>query len=208
MVPVELEYDGSVLKFDKELSELDKLVIDFVSLLDKSHIDYAIVSGYVAILLGRSRTTEDIDLFVEPKSEEQFLLFCTYLTKSGFNLLNAEDPHDAYSLMKEGSSLRVISGNRIFPNFELKLPKSGISKVTMEEKVKAQINGHHINMSSLELQIAYKLYLGSDKDLDDARHLYRLLKDKLDDTKFKYFVKEMRIGKNTLKEALGDDVEA
>ena len=77
----------------------------------------------------------------------------------------------------------------------------------MEEKVKAQINRYHINTSSLELQIAYKLYLGSDKDLDDARHLYRLLKDKLNDTKFKYFIKEMKIGKDTLKEALGDDVE-
>lgn len=178
-----------------------------MSLLDKSRIDYVLVSGYVAILLGRSRTTEDVDLFVEPKSEGQFLLFCKYLTKSGFNLLNAEDPHDAYDLMKEGSSLRVIFGDKIFPNFELKLPNSGISKVTMKEKVKAQINRYHINTSSLELQIAYKLYLGSDKDLDDARHLYRLLKDKLNYTKFKYFIKEMKIGQDTLKEALGDDAE-
>jgi predicted nucleotidyltransferase len=208
VVSVVFEYDGKTLKLDKELSDLDKLVIDFVSLLDKSHIDYVIVSGYIAILLGRSRTTEDVDLFVDPTSEEQFLLFCEYLTKSGFNLLNAEDPHDAYDLMKEGSSLRVIFGNKIFPNFELKLPRSDISKVTMEEKVKAQINGHRINTSSLELQIAYKLYLGSDKDFDDARHLYRLLKDKLNNDKFKYFIKEMKIGKKTSKEALGDDIEA
>ena len=31
-----------------------------------------------------------------------------------------------------------------------------------------------INISPIELQIAYKIYLGSDKDYEDARYLYLL----------------------------------
>ena len=59
---MDMEYTDRVLKFQKELSELDRLVIDFVRVLDKSGTSYVIVSGYIAILLGRSRTTEDVVL--------------------------------------------------------------------------------------------------------------------------------------------------
>ena len=30
------------------------------------------------------------------------------------------------------------------------------------------------------MQIAYKLTLGTEKDIEDARHLYKVFKDKLD----------------------------
>jgi hypothetical protein len=43
--------DKKEIILDKELNNLDKFVIDFVSLLD----NYVIVSGYVSILFGRSR---------------------------------------------------------------------------------------------------------------------------------------------------------
>jgi hypothetical protein len=189
---------------NKELDNLDKLVLDFVRLMP---FDYVIISGYIAILFGRSRTTEDVDLFIEPKSEKQFLEFCEALRRSGFNLLNAEDANEGYLMMNEGSSLRVVYGGAIFPNFELKLPRSNIAKITMAEKTKVVINNETINTSSLELQIAYKLYLGSDKDFDDARHLYRLLKDKLDIVKFKYFLSKINVDRTVIKDALGENIE-
>ena len=37
-----------------------------------------------------------------------------------------------------------------------------------------------IYISPIELQIAYKLYLGTDKDLEDAFFLYELFKEKID----------------------------
>ena len=48
------------IKLNKELNKLDKFVIDFCKLLDR----YVIVSGYVSILFGRSRSTEDVDLLI------------------------------------------------------------------------------------------------------------------------------------------------
>ena len=48
---------------DRELSNLDKLVLKFIKILEK-HVDYVIISGYVSILLGRSRATEDVDVFI------------------------------------------------------------------------------------------------------------------------------------------------
>jgi len=40
--------------------------------------------------------------------------------------------------------------------------------------------GQETNQSSLELQIPFKLYLGSQKDIEDARHLYKVVQDHLD----------------------------
>ena len=53
--------DKNTIKLSKELSELDKIVIRFIDIL-KKYTDYVIVSGYVAILLGRDGGTEDIDI--------------------------------------------------------------------------------------------------------------------------------------------------
>ena len=55
--------DKKEIILDKELNELDKYVLEFIKILEK-HVDYVIISGYVSILLGRSRSTEDIDLFI------------------------------------------------------------------------------------------------------------------------------------------------
>jgi hypothetical protein len=202
---MELERMGNTIRLkNKELNNLDRLVLDFISLID---FDYVIVSGYVAILFGRSRTTEDIDLFINPRSEEEFHSFCNSLKKRGFNLLNAADAKEAYGLLKEGISLRVIKGEEVFPNFELKLMSSSLSKTSMSERIKLILDDGQLYLSPLELQIAYKLYLGSDKDFEDARHLYRFLKAYLDVDKLKYFLKEMRIRKGTVKGILGEDIE-
>ena len=49
---------------EKELSNLDNFVHQFIGLLESLKIEYTIVSGYVSILLGRSRGTEDVDILI------------------------------------------------------------------------------------------------------------------------------------------------
>jgi len=45
-----------------------------------------------------------------------------------------------------------------------------------------------INISPLELQIAFKLYLGSDKDIEDAAYLYEIFSAHLSKFKIKHFM--------------------
>ena len=52
-----MRLDDGVLHLDKELSLLDEFVIDVTSILDDLGVGYVVVSGYVAILTGRSRAT-------------------------------------------------------------------------------------------------------------------------------------------------------
>ena len=48
-------------------------------------------------------------------------------------------------------------------------------------------------ISSLELQIPFKLYLGSEKDIEDAKYLYNLFKDKIDLILLKEFNQKFKI---------------
>jgi hypothetical protein len=63
---------------------------------------------------------------------------------------------------------------------EVKMPKTSIDEFTLKNKKKVIINGKTIFISPFELQIAFKIKLGSEKDYEDARHLYRLFKEYLD----------------------------
>ncbi|MCX6710575.1 MAG: hypothetical protein NTZ02_00615 [Candidatus Woesearchaeota archaeon] len=66
---------------NKQLTPLDNIVIKFISVLDKCEIDYVIVSGYVAILFGRSRSSEDIDIIIEKITYNSFIKFWQEMNK-------------------------------------------------------------------------------------------------------------------------------
>ena len=66
---------------NKELTLLDKLVLKFLKAID---FKYVIISGYIAILFGRSRNTEDVDLFIEKISAQRFNNFCVKIDSLGF----------------------------------------------------------------------------------------------------------------------------
>ena len=87
---------------NRELNKLDNFFLNFTKLLD----NYVIVSGYVSILFGRSRATEDIDVFIKKFSYDDFKKLYKELDKTGFWCINAENPKEVFSYLKEGNSIR------------------------------------------------------------------------------------------------------
>jgi hypothetical protein len=59
---MEIEFKEDKIIFNRELSLLDSFVLSFTEHLASNNIKYVIVSGYVAILFGRSRISEDVDI--------------------------------------------------------------------------------------------------------------------------------------------------
>ena len=102
---MEYEFDGKTLIIDKELSDLDKFVIEFVNILDKCNIKYVIISGYPAIFFGRSRATEDVDMFIEKIPKEKFLEIWE-ASKENFDCIITSDPEDAYGYLSDNFALR------------------------------------------------------------------------------------------------------
>ena len=74
------------IRLVKELNDLDKLVIDFVRILDRNNVKYVLVSGYVSILFGRSRSSEDIDIIVKKIPKRRFAVLWEDLSKKNFAL--------------------------------------------------------------------------------------------------------------------------
>lgn len=191
---MEIDLKKNVIKVDKELSELDLLVLKFTEILQSMKIDYVIVSGYVAILFGRSRQTEDIDLFVEEISFEKFLGFWKKLEEEGFECINESNPGNAFNdYLEEKLALRFAEKGTLQPNFELKIPKTDLNYYSLKNKVVVELNGKKLNTSKIELQIAFKLYLGSEKDLEDAIHLWEIFKSKLYMPLFAGFAKRLNV---------------
>lgn len=164
---------------NKNLSKLDKFVKTFIRILEK-HLKYVIMSGYVAILFGRNRSSEDVDIFIEKTDYDNFKKFWDEVYKK-FECINAQDPKEAYyDYLSDGIAIRFSRKNEFIPNFEIKFPKIELDSWTLSERKRVIVNNYGLFVSPLELEIPYKLFLGSDKDIEDAKFLYALFKKHLD----------------------------
>ncbi|MDD3245229.1 MAG: hypothetical protein PHU47_03725 [Candidatus ainarchaeum sp.] len=179
---------------DKVLNQLDKLTIDFITVLDKYNIRYVLISGYVAILFGRSRNSEDIDLFVENIDFETFKKIWTDLSIK-FECVILDDVNDAFfEYLNQGLPLRFAIKNTFIPNIEVKIAKMKLDIWALKNKKEVILNNNTLlKISPLELQIPYKLFLSSEKDIEDAKHLYNRFKNKLDQKLFDYFICELKV---------------
>lgn len=172
--------DSTHIEIDRELSDLDKFTIEFITIL-KKHIDYVIVSGYVAILLGRSRASEDVDVIIPRITFSDFKRLYKNLKENDFYCLNAEDEEIVYSYLEENLAIRFAKLDTIIPNVELKWIKNDFDKIALKKTIDVTIRDKIICISHLELQIAFKeVILKSPKDLEDALHLRSVAKEYLD----------------------------
>ncbi len=187
MNPLVKLINPDTIKLEKKLAELDLLVLKFVNIL-KTHIDYVIISGYVSILLGRSRSTEDVDVFIKPLNQNKFVELYQELKENGFWCLNAESNEEVYSYLNEGIALRFAEKGKAIPNFEVKFAKKLLDLIVFEDPLKVETKQGIILISSLERQIAFKrYYLASDKDLEDAQYLEDTFKENIDTEKIKKY---------------------
>ena len=190
---MELNYSKEKIEFEKELNQLDDFVIDFTKILNELDIKYVIVSGYVAILFGRNRSSEDVDMLIEKISYEKFKHLWKLLANQ-FECLNTENCEGAFNeYLDSKTSLRFCYKGQYLPNMEIKFGKDYFDEWTLNNKIKVVLNKNLFFISEIEPQISYKLVLGSKKDIEDARFLYKMFKDKLDFNKLDQFNRKFKI---------------
>jgi predicted nucleotidyltransferase len=181
--------NNNTIRLDKVLNELDIFVMDFLKILEK-HVKYVIISGYVSLIFGRARSTEDVDVFIEEMSKDQFTGLFEELDKKYWclNTSNVDEIYDDY--LADGSAIRfALKGDHI-PNFEVKFAKKFLQKESFKDILTVQTEKGNIKISSLERQIAFKrYYLKSDKDFEDAAHIEELFKEHIDFNKISVYKK-------------------
>ncbi|WP_348611685.1 hypothetical protein [Halobaculum rarum] len=173
-----IELRDETLIVSREPNQLDELAIEFSAILDRFGIDHVYIAGYVSILAGRARSTEDVDVFIEDIDGETAAALAETLKDEGF--WGAAMPLSSmYEMLSNGDNIWVALEDQVTPHLEVKFPRDEFDRASLENSITARIAGETIPIGPLELQIAYKLYLGAQKDLEDAVHLYTLFEESL-----------------------------
>ena len=168
-----------MIKIDRELSDLDLFTLDFIKIL-RRYTKYAIISGYVSILLGRARASEDVDVIIPRMNFHDFSLLLKELKEHYFYCLNAESDKLIFEYLDEKYAIRFAKRGTVIPNIELKFSKSKIDELTLNKTITVRMAGQELIISHLELQIAFKeQILKSPKDIEDARHIRNIAKEHL-----------------------------
>lgn len=195
---------GNEIIIHKELSMLDESVLDFVDILARHNIKHVIVSGYVAILFGLDRMCDDVDILIQNTTFERFLKLWLELEKT-YECLDTQDPIDAYNgYLRYHHAIRIAKKGSIAPNFHIKFVKNEIERLSLKYRRSVNLDNRILFISPIEIQIPYKLFQGSEKDVDDARFLFKLFRDELNMAMLDRFLTELEIPKDSAKKYLGD----
>lgn len=193
-----MELSGDRLTLSRELSELDRDVMAFTAVLADQDIDYVIVSGYVVILTERSRSTEDIDIVLEPLSAFELDQLASRLKSEGYWGM-AMPLDDLSEMLSGGDRLRVAEDGEMFPNLKLWLAANDLEREALSTAITAEIGGTEISISAIELQITYKLRLAKDsgtmdgKVFEDALHLYPTFEEELKPERLEAHVEQLGV---------------
>lgn len=192
---MEIKYNKDSIEFEKEPNDLDELVIDFTDVLNNLNIKYVVVSGYVSILFGRSRSSEDVDLIIEKIMYDKFKSLWDKLQEK-FECIITENPQHAYKeYLLQKTSIRFSRKNKYVPNIEIKFPGhlNQFDMISLKNRIEVVLNSHKMFVSPIELQISFKFFLGSEKDIEDALHLYEIFKNKIDTNLLSEFNRKLKI---------------
>ena len=191
---MELKYSKNLLSIDnKIITELDKFVINFTNIL-KKYCNYVIISGYIPIFFGRTRGTEDIDVFIDKIDKKKFINFYNELIKNDYYFLNPENENGLFEMLEEKLGIRAAKKDTIIPNIEMKFIKDDIDSYTLGNRVKVSLNKeYNFYIAPIEIEIPYKLYLGSEKDIEDALYLWNIFQEKLDKKLIRRFMNELNV---------------
>lgn len=174
---------------NKEVTELDKFVLDLVKVI-KKYCNYTIISGFVSIFFGRARATEDIDIFIEEIECRTFNKLYNEITEKGYEFTIDNPKELYYEYLKKGVSVNIWKKETPLLRLEVKFALKRMQKLVMQDSFTAKFNGKTLVFGSIESQIAYKRFIAkSQKDMEDARHL-EIVFEGLDKEKINFYKKE------------------
>ena len=185
-IMVKFKIVNNELTIAKTITKLDQFAFDVIDVL-KKYTNYVIISGYVSIFFGRSRATEDIDMFIDEIKYDKFLKMYNEFIAKGFEF-TIDNPAKLYNdYLTSNIPINIWRKDLPLLRMEIKIARKTSQKLILNNPIKVNVNDREIFFSKIESQIAYKRYISaSEKDLEDARHLEIVFED-IDKEKIKYY---------------------
>ncbi|MEY3059571.1 MAG: hypothetical protein RL000_923 [Bacteroidota bacterium] len=139
--------------------------IDFLNFLNENKVSYILVGGYAVVIRGYSRTTGDIDIWVE-KNQENYLKLNKALVSFGLpsNAITLDSflspEFDVFSIGKPPFAIEIMTAVKGLDY------KEAFDTSTMEK-----IDGIEIKVLHLNQLRQAKAAAGRHKDLNDLENL-------------------------------------
>lgn len=187
-----IELQNGTLVVEREPNRLDDLAIAFSDVLDRFDVDHVYVAGYVSILAGRARSTEDVDVLIQTVDEATAEELADTLDEMGY-WGPAMPLSSMYEMLENGDNVWVAPDDQVTPHLEVKFVRDEFDRASLETALTARIGNEAIPIGQLELQIAYKLRLGAQKDVEDAVHLYTIFEESLSESRLEEWVRRLEV---------------
>jgi len=187
-----MDFTGDGVVIDKPLNDLDRLTLDVVGTVESAGIEYAVVSGYVAVLFGRARATEGIDVILGNIDQESANTLATELSNAGY-WGPAMPLEDLYSTLSDGLPIRMAEEGHRVPNVELKLATDEYDSASIADAITVRLPEGSVRIAPIELQIAYKLGMGAQRDFEDALYLYEVAGRTLNRDALESYVRDLGV---------------
>lgn len=155
------------------VSQLDTLLKKTVTFLDNNKIEYLIIGGIAAGILGEPRMTQDVDLILFIQ-KENLLTFLKSAKATGFIFNQEMALHNA---KMRGSFRFVFKGLWL----DIIIASTEFEQSALKRKIKTRFVGKNLYLPSPEDLILLKIIPGREKDLLDAKGIVARHKDKLDE---------------------------
>lgn len=139
-----------------------KMIMDFIGVLEKTKIDYAIIGGVAVSTWGTPRTTSDLDIIIVLQSKDMDELHKN-LKEAGFSIdiqdiRNAIEEKIYFTIFDEYSEYHIDSKG-VYNKFDA---------LTIKNKLKIAYEGIALCIASPEDAIAHKLLFGGHQDIKDV----------------------------------------
>lgn len=187
-----MEFRAGEVVVDKPPNDLDRLVLDVAAILEAVGVRYAVVSGYVVVLFGRARATEDIDVIAERIDERTAEELATALQDAGY-WGPAMPLEQLYETLTDDLPVRIAEAEHRVPNVELKFERDEFDRASLDEAITVRLPDGSLRVGSLELQVAYKLGMGAQKDFEDALYLYEVAGPNLNSAELEAYVRRLGV---------------
>lgn len=190
---MEYEFKNNTLKFSRILSDLDKFVLKFVKILEKQKIRYVMCNNISAYFFGIAEINENVDMYVEKFDFQKFKELSKTLEEKGFWFINSDDGEELFGMLQDNLSVRIAEKDKVIPNIEMKFPKKDTDFLSLSQPLQVDLNKNILFTSPLELQVAYKFLLGSEKDIEDAVYIYNTFKEILNRKSMMELMKKLKV---------------
>jgi hypothetical protein len=100
--------------------------------------------------------------------------------QGGFAFLNEEDADGLSEMLERNRPIRIARAGQIIPNIEMKFIKDDVDRLVLKDHLELELPCGDLCISPIDIQIAYNLFLGGRKDIEDALYLWEIFRDDLD----------------------------